>query len=200
MDFQEIADLFATLEHQVWLITAAAGGQRGGLIATFVTSASIVPELPRVLVGVARQHFTWQLIEQAGSFAVHLLADEHLPWVWRFGLQSGRHRDKFEGLSIRAGTTGSPILTDAAAWLEARVENKLDSGDRSIYLAEVVDGRWQARTAPLTLQHILQAAPADMLQKMKDQMAHDRAVDATAIQAWRQQRPNCAPESALRHS
>ena len=108
MDLLEIADLFGSLEQQVWLITAAAGVQRGGLIATFVTSASIVPELPRVLVGVARQHFTWQLIEQAGSFAVHLLADEHLPWVWRFGLQSGRHCDKFEGLSIRAGTTGSP--------------------------------------------------------------------------------------------
>ena len=111
-------------------MTAAADVNRGGLIATFVSQASIVPELPRVVIGIARQHFTWQLIEQTGAFALHLLGDEHLPWVWRFGLRSGRQGDKLDGIASRAGKTGSPILPDALAWLEARVEGRLDTGDR----------------------------------------------------------------------
>lgn len=186
MDHAEISALFAGLDRELWLLTAAAGACRGGLIATFVCQASIVPELPRVLVGVARQHHTWRLVEESNAFALHLLGEEQLPWVWRFGLQSGRHGDKLEGLSSRSGTTGSPILPEALAWLEARVEGRLDTGDRTVFLAEIIDGQRSRHARPLTVQRLLQLAPADKLQEMKEQMAHDQAVDATAIRAWRQ--------------
>jgi flavin reductase (DIM6/NTAB) family NADH-FMN oxidoreductase RutF len=185
MDYTEIAALFADLDRELWLVTAAAGAQRGGLIATSVNQASIVPELPRVLVSVAHQHFTWQLIEQNGAFALHLLGDEHLPWVWRFGLRSGRQEDKLDGISTRDGMTGSPILSDALAWLEARVEGRLDTGDRTLFLGEIVDGQRRTQARPLTAARLLQLAPADKLQEMKRQMEEDRALDVAAIRAWR---------------
>lgn len=104
---------FAVLDRvdpALWLVTAQAGARRGGLIATFVASASIVPEMPRVLVGLARQHHTWELVEQSGAFALHLLGERHLDWVWRFGITSGREGDKLAGLDVTAGATGSPLL------------------------------------------------------------------------------------------
>jgi hypothetical protein len=52
-----VASLFARTDRELWLLTAAARGRRGGLIATFVSQASIVPDLPRVLVGLAKQHY-----------------------------------------------------------------------------------------------------------------------------------------------
>ena len=79
------ASLFARTDRQLWLLTAAAGGRRGGLIATFVGQASIVPDLPRVVVGIARQHHTHELVEASSAFALHLLGEEHLDRVWRFG-------------------------------------------------------------------------------------------------------------------
>ena len=39
--------LFRRLDREIWVVTARAGEGRGGLIATFVSQASIVPELPR---------------------------------------------------------------------------------------------------------------------------------------------------------
>jgi flavin reductase (DIM6/NTAB) family NADH-FMN oxidoreductase RutF len=186
MDHGEIAALFAELDRELWLITAAAGNRRGGLIATFVSQASIVPELPRVLIGVARQHYTCQLIEQSGAFAMHLLAQDQLPWVWCFGLRSGRDGDKLEGLASRAGKTGSPVLTEALAWLEGRAEERFQTGDRTVFLAEVVDGKRQSQAPPLTFRRLLQLAPADKLQQMKEQMTQDQAIDAAAIRAWRQ--------------
>src|SRR5437660_1430678 len=83
------AALFRKLDRELWLVTASAGGRRGGLIATFVSQASIVPELPRTILGLAKQHHTWGLIEASGVFALHLMGEEQLDWVWRFGLQSG---------------------------------------------------------------------------------------------------------------
>src|SRR5437764_15260882 len=122
MDATAASTLFACLDPPLWLVTAAADGRRGGLIATFVSEASIAPDLPRVLVGLARQHHTWELVEASGAFALHLLGEDRLDWVWRFGLQSGRSRDKFEGLEAGAAATGSPVLEGAVGWLDCRVE------------------------------------------------------------------------------
>jgi flavin reductase (DIM6/NTAB) family NADH-FMN oxidoreductase RutF len=159
------------------------------LIATFVNQASIVLECPRVLLGLSRQHHTWKLIEASGAFALHLVDEEHLDWVWRFGLQSGRNVDKLEGLAFRLGATGSPLLTEARSWLDCRVEARLSTGDRTVYLAEVVEAHHQTRSPILTVQRLLQLAPADKLQLLNELHERDAIIDAQAIRAWRNQSP-----------
>jgi flavin reductase (DIM6/NTAB) family NADH-FMN oxidoreductase RutF len=188
MDSTAASTLFAWLDREVWLVTARAGERRGGLIATFVNPATIVPELPRVVVGLARQHHTWELIEASGAFALHLLSEQHLDWVWRFGLESGREQDKFADLAWHAETTGSPLLEEAIGWLDCRVEARLDSGDRTLYLGEVVQGRVTHFAPPLTQQRLMELAPPDRLAEMKRQRHHDSQIDADAIHAWRQGR------------
>ncbi len=187
MSAAAVAAVLGQLDRELWLVTAAAGPRRGGLIATFVSSASIVPELPRMLVGIARQHHTWELIEASNAFALHLLGEEHIDWVWRFGLESGRDTGKLAGLATRPGTTGAPLLTDAAAWLECRVEARLDTGDRTVYLAEVMDGRQQKTIPILMARRMLELASPENKRMLRDQLNRDAAVDAAAIQAWRQQ-------------
>jgi flavin reductase (DIM6/NTAB) family NADH-FMN oxidoreductase RutF len=180
-----ISSLLSQLDRELWLVTARTAARQGGLIATFVNSASIVPELPRVLVGVARQHYTWELIEASGAFALHLLAEEHLPWVWRFGMRSGRDGDKLAGLATRSGESGAPLLTEALAWLDCRVEARMSTGDRTVYLAEVLDGHQPGSQPVLTVRRMLQVASPDKLQELKTQLAADAAVDAAAIREWR---------------
>ncbi len=121
----DINDILRLIDREIWLVSAEHEDRRGGLIATFVSQASIVPELPRMLVGIAKQHHTCGLIEASRAFTLHLLDESHLDWVWRFGLQSGHAVEKFTGL---------PEL-DAVAWLACRVETSLDTGDRTLYLA-----------------------------------------------------------------
>jgi flavin reductase (DIM6/NTAB) family NADH-FMN oxidoreductase RutF len=180
--------LFALLDRELWLVTAAAGGRRGGLIATFVSQASLVAELPRVFVGLAKQHHTWELVEASDAFALHLLTEDHLGWVWRFGTRTGHQFDKFEGLAYQNGVTGSPLLPEVPGWLDCRVEARLDTGDRTIYLAEVVDSAVKPVGPLLTVQRLLNSAPAGRLRELQQQVVADSAVDAEAIRAWRQQR------------
>jgi flavin reductase (DIM6/NTAB) family NADH-FMN oxidoreductase RutF len=119
---------------------------------------------------------------------LHLLGEHQLDWVWRFGLQSGRGRDKFEGLQVDAAATGSPILSGSVGWLDCRVEARLDTGDRTIYLGEVVQSRATHVGQPLTLKRVLQLAPPDRLHELGLQRRHDAGVDAVAIRAWRSRR------------
>jgi flavin reductase (DIM6/NTAB) family NADH-FMN oxidoreductase RutF len=108
--------------------------------------------------------------------------------VWRFGIASGRDVDKLAGLNVRAGSSGSPILADALGWLDCRVEGRLDTGDRTVYLAEVLDGGLTRSVPVLTVQRMLQQAPADRLRQLKEAYVRDCAVDAVAIRARRKGR------------
>jgi flavin reductase (DIM6/NTAB) family NADH-FMN oxidoreductase RutF len=186
MNIQDIAHIFGRTDRELWLVTAQAAGRRGGLIATFVSNASIVPEMPRVLVGLARHHHTWELTEAAGAFALHLLGEEHLEWVWRFGLSTGRHTDKLDGLAVQPSmATSSPLLSDALAWLDCRVEARLATGDRTVYLAEVLDGANVREGRLLTLKRMIELAPPERLGQLKAAVLRDVAVDAEAIRRWR---------------
>jgi flavin reductase (DIM6/NTAB) family NADH-FMN oxidoreductase RutF len=182
------SEVFRRLDREVWLVTAGAGDRRGGLIATFVSQASLAPSLPRVLVGLGKPHFTWELVEQSDAFALHLLGDEHLDWVWRFGLQSGRSVDKLAGLETRSGVSGAPILLDARGWLDCRVEARLDTGDRTVYLAEVLDARPPDARPLLTVTRLALQTPPELRRELDAQRSHDAAIDARAIETWRRER------------
>jgi flavin reductase (DIM6/NTAB) family NADH-FMN oxidoreductase RutF len=187
MDVTAAATLIAWIDREIWLVTAQADCRRSGLIATFVNPASIVAELPRMVVGLARSQYTWELVEASNAFALHLLGEQHLDWVWRFGLQSGRDSDKLAGLEWAAGRTGSPILKDAIGWMDCRVEARQHAGDRTLYLAEVVESRVTHFGPPLTEKGLLQLAPSHCLAEMKRQRHLDSLSDAEAIQQWRLQ-------------
>jgi flavin reductase (DIM6/NTAB) family NADH-FMN oxidoreductase RutF len=174
----DTSDIVRLLDREVWLVSAAHQGRRGGLIATFVDQASIVPDMPRMLVGIAKQHHTWALIEASRAFTLHLLDETRIDWVWRFGLQSGHATDKFAGF---------PELTGAVAWMKCRVETSLDIGDRTLYLAQVLESRLEANTLPLTLKRLLQLAPPERLRMLRDAMVRDADIDAAAIRAWREE-------------
>jgi flavin reductase (DIM6/NTAB) family NADH-FMN oxidoreductase RutF len=189
VDVTAAPTLFAWLDREIWLVTAQADGQRGGLIATFVSQAAIVPDLPRVLVGLARQHYTWELVERSNAFALHLLGEQHLDWVWHFGLESGRGRDKLDGLRLLQQNTASPVLEDAIGWLDCRVEARLETGDRTIYLAEAVQAGVTHFASPLTMRRLLQLAPPAQFAQMKRQLHNDSEIDAEAIRRWRLNNP-----------
>ncbi|HEX8201238.1 MAG TPA: flavin reductase family protein [Isosphaeraceae bacterium] len=196
MDPEAATRLFQRLDRELWVVTASSGARRGGLIATFVSQASIVPELPRVLVGLARAHHTRELVEQSNTFGLHLLGEEHLDWVWRFGLRSGRDGDKLDGLSLVLGPSGAPLLAGARGWLDCRVEARLDTGDRTVYLAEVLDARAPDARPILTVGRMIDLAPADRREELREQLLRDGARDAAAIRAWRLSAAAPAPAPA----
>ena len=187
-DISAVNQVFSLTDRELWLVSAAADGVRAGLIATFVNQASIVPDMPRVVVGLAQQHHTAQTIARSGRFVLHLLTEDQVDLVWRFGLRSGRDGDKWDGITC-VETASGPRLTDALAWVECRVEAALDSGDRAIYLAAVDAAGVQRAVAPLTMRRLVELAPAERLRELKAGLERDALIDATAIAAWRARSP-----------
>ena len=189
MNNAQIESIFRLVNREVWIVTAADGERRGGLAATWVSQASIDRDKPAVLIGIAPNHFTAELIDASRSFALHLLSLEAIELAWNFALGSGRDRDKLAGLAFTKGVTNSPVLRDALAFLECRVFARLVSGDRNYYWADVVASGQPGSGLPLTEQQLLAVATDEQ----KRQLAAGRDTDVQwqrPLQAeWRGQLP-----------
>ena len=177
----------AKLTSPIWIVTSAVGDRRGGLVATMVVSASIVETAPRLLIGLAKRHATEQLVSRSLAFAAHLITADQADLLARFGTTSSRDTDKFSGLECRTGVTGMPILEDVLAWFECRVEQTMDTGDRTVYLGAVVAAGTNSNPndRPMTTVDIPHQLPTEVLTLMKTQRAADAIVDAKSIADWR---------------
>jgi flavin reductase (DIM6/NTAB) family NADH-FMN oxidoreductase RutF len=186
--FSEVLD---KIDRELWLITARDGDRRSGLIATFVSTASLVTTLPRMMVGLAKHHYTHDLVQASNALCMHLIDESQIDWVWRFGIPSGRDVDKLHGLQTSIGVSGAPILDDALAYLDCRVETQMDAGDRTVFLAEVQDVRVLQSATPLTMKRLVELAPAEKLKQLKLDMERDTELDRAAILKWRRQQKPC---------
>jgi flavin reductase (DIM6/NTAB) family NADH-FMN oxidoreductase RutF len=66
------------------------------------------------------------------------LIDISLEILMTLGGRSGRDGDKLGGFRTKVGVTGSPILLDALTYVEGRVVASMDTGESTVYVADVV--------------------------------------------------------------
>jgi flavin reductase (DIM6/NTAB) family NADH-FMN oxidoreductase RutF len=119
-------------------VTTSARGRRNGMIANSAQRASLVPAIPRISVYISKTNFTHDLVYGSGVLGIHLLRRDQWELIWRLGLQSAREVEKLDGVALRTGTTGCPMLMDALAGFECRVANAMDAGAATFFLCDVV--------------------------------------------------------------
>ena len=153
----EIDALLRLVDREVWIITAAAGGKRGGLTAIWVAQASIDRERPVILAGLAPNHFTANLVEESGAFVAHLLAESQADLAWNFARDSGQDRDKLAAQSTAMTAVGGPTLAGCLAWFDCRVFARYDAGDRWLYWADVVAAEKGSQGQPLREQAFIRS-------------------------------------------
>jgi flavin reductase (DIM6/NTAB) family NADH-FMN oxidoreductase RutF len=81
-----------------------------------------------------------------------------------------------------------PLLEGVPAWLACRVEDRWDIGDRTAYIAGVVDGERTSDGPVLTFGRLLELASDEQRRRLKALRERDAAIDAQAIDAWRRLR------------
>jgi flavin reductase (DIM6/NTAB) family NADH-FMN oxidoreductase RutF len=191
-DQTEINNVIKLADRQIWIVTAAIdANQRGGLVATWVTSNSIDNERPSMMIAIASNHHTATLIDGSRAFALHLLRESQIDTAWNFAIGSGRDRDKLANVDFATGSTASPILKSCAAWLECQVTARLVAADRTYYWADVVDGKEADSTdSPLLMESsLIRLADAQQLAALKKNLTDDVAMQRPLIERWREDLP-----------
>lgn len=134
-EYRATVGLFAT---GITVVTANAVGLEHGMTLNAFASVSLDPLL--VLACVERDAVMHKVIEEAGTFALSVLAGDQEP-IARYFADSSRPAGaaQFAHLSHRLGTaTGAPLLDGALAWIECELEQTYEGGDHSIFLGRVL--------------------------------------------------------------
>jgi flavin reductase (DIM6/NTAB) family NADH-FMN oxidoreductase RutF len=124
-------------------VTTVHNGRTNGMMALSGGSAGIIPEAPRVSIGITKYNFSHDLVLGSGIFVMHLLGngdllDGSLRIIQALAGRSGRDGDKLAGLATKTGETGAPILLDALSYVEGQVTHSLDTLEDTIFVANVV--------------------------------------------------------------
>jgi len=177
--------LFRRLRREVWIVTSSDGLLRGGLTATWVHPVSIDRERPVVLLSLATNHHTTELVQASGRLAACLLSRDQVGIALRFALTSGRDVDKLGGLDVTHTPAEVPRLVDCQAWLEGRVFARLEAGGRTFFWADVTAAQ-SLFTSELLYDHDLfaSATPPER-QKLLERLGDDVRAQRPLDEAWR---------------
>lgn len=119
----------------VTVITSGdADGESGGTTVNSFTSVSLEP--PLVLFCLHNDSRLRPMVEGCGTFAVNFLAGRQEKVAWKF---AGKQTANLSEVPHRRAAGGTPVLSDALAFLACTLVNRFDGGDHTIYLGEVVE-------------------------------------------------------------
>ena len=181
MEYADIAPIMGRLWSPLVAVTSHWQGRDNVQIAVAIAAAAIVPERPRVVVQLYKTNLSHDMVLSSGAFALNFLRPDQLDLVGDFGLVSGREKDKLAGVGTKAGSSGSPLLTDCFGYLDCRVINAMDGGDMTCFLADVLDGKTLAQGDPLWWRDARRELPRELLERWEAKQSSEIATSRVTM-------------------
>ena len=128
------------LTYGLFVLTGVYKGKHNGCIIN--TAAQVTSSPNRISIAVNKANLTHDIIMESKVFNVSVISEEaNFKLFERFGFQSGRDVDKFEGmLGFEKAENGVYYVTRGTnAYISAKVETTLDLGTHTMFIAEVTD-------------------------------------------------------------
>ncbi|WP_375509872.1 diflavin flavoprotein [uncultured Nostoc sp.] len=122
------------------VLTAKEGDRSSAMLASWVSQASFSP--PGLTIAVAKERAVETLTHTGNKFVLNILKEgNHLGLMKHFLKPFGPGQDRFADVAAEEAENGSPILTNALAYLECSVQNRMESGDHWLVYATVENGK-----------------------------------------------------------
>jgi len=123
-----------------YLVTCGPADSGNIIAASFCMPVSRVPPMVACAIGLAT--YSYELIQQSGEFVINVPSQDLERQIIYCGVHSGRDVDKFRetGLTAKpAWVVDVPIIGECVAHLECRLEQQLETGDKGLLVARVVE-------------------------------------------------------------
>ncbi len=150
MDLNEKRKALRMLTYGLYICTSRAGSKIAAGTINWLSQASFKP--PLVMAGIQVDSTLHEVIEASKAFAVHVVGKSQEKMATAFFKTAQMDGNMLHGYAFEDGKTGAPLLVDAPAFFECRVLDRMDRGDHTIYVAEVVNAGLRREEAPLTLR------------------------------------------------
>lgn len=128
------------LTYGLFVLSGFTKGKHNGCIIN--TAAQVTSSPNRISIAVNKANLTHDIIMETGLFNISVISEEATFKLFeRFGFQSGRDVDKFEGMvGFKKAANGINYVTQGTnAYISAKVETTVDLGTHTMFIAEVTD-------------------------------------------------------------
>ena len=137
MDEEAKRTILRRIPYGMYVMTASAAGRPAASTLTWMSQCSFHP--PLVMVGVQTGSRMREAVEKSGAMAIHFLGEGQQDVAQRFFRPPLDEDGRLHGIAYEPGAaTGAPVLADVPAWFEVRVTDRVDRGDHTVYVCEVV--------------------------------------------------------------
>jgi flavin reductase (DIM6/NTAB) family NADH-FMN oxidoreductase RutF len=142
--------LLRLLPHPLNICGVKQGEVVNGFTLSWTTQASFKP--PLIVIGVRSDSQSHGMIETSGVFTVSFLEKSQTDIAELFFKPQAGTGARFGEIDYYLGEqSGCPILTSALGFVECEVRGKLEGGDHSVFLGEVVGAGVHREGDPLWL-------------------------------------------------
>jgi len=126
------------ISYGLYIVSSGDKTRGNGYVSNTVFQVSSKPAMFAACCN--KNNFTANLIIRSGCFAVSILHKDASPDIFgRFGYKSGKDFNKLEGMQIKYGETGAPIiLNDSIACLDCKLVQTFDVGTHLMFIGELV--------------------------------------------------------------
>ncbi|OYP59695.1 flavin reductase [Prevotella sp. P5-92] len=130
---------FFKLSYGLFVVTAHEGDKDNGCITNTVVQQTITPN--RISVTINKNNYTHDMIKRTGVFNVSVLSEKAKFETFKhWGFQSGKDVDKTVGITYFRLENGVIYIVDGVnAVMCAKVEQEVDLGTHTMFIAEVTD-------------------------------------------------------------
>ncbi len=136
----------------LYIITAKKGDVSSAMLASWVSQASFEP--PGFTIAVAKDRAIESLMQVRDRFVLNVLEEGKYQNLMKHFLKRFKPgADRFAGVNTQTANNGSPILTDALAYLECEVVTRMECSDHWIVYSKVSDGRVSDPNALTAVHH-----------------------------------------------
>ncbi len=128
------------LTYGLFVLTSSVEEKDNGCITN--TAIQVTSEPNRIAIAVNKANYTHDMLLERRAFNVSVISEKASFDLFRhFGFQSGRDVDKFEGFdAFKRAANGIPYITEGTnAYLSASVEQTIDLGSHTLFIASVTD-------------------------------------------------------------
>ena len=139
---------FRSLSYGVYIISTLDGDRPTGCIANSVMQITSSPAT--IAVSMNHDNYTNSCIAKTGKFAVSILTENSDPGlIGRFGFQSGKDVNKFDGIeSIEKESI--QVIPQACSYIVCKVIDKMETSTHTVFLGEVIDADVLKNEEPMT--------------------------------------------------
>ena len=142
------------LSYGLFVLTSGVDGKDSGCIIN--TAQQVTSDPNRISIAVNKANFTHDLVKESGRFNISTISEAASFDLFKhFGFQSGREVDKFSGYTeCKRSANGLYYITAGTnSYISAAVEQEVDLGSHTLFIASVEDMEVLSDTASATYEY-----------------------------------------------